>query len=227
MATTTTPEPTEVQAEPTLVLSGIDRSFDAVKALSDVSFEIVPGEIHALLGENGAGKSTLMAIASGRVGSGRGDDSVAGFEQPRYTETGQLPRDRHRPPAPGAAGGHDHRREHPARRSCRQAPLRRYREGVDAQPARRSGTRLAPRRPGRHAQPGQQAPPGGDQGACLVPQILILDEPTAPLGREAVDISSPTSPPPPIVGRRSYTSPTGSPRCASWPVASPCSATGR
>ena len=78
MATTTTPEPTEVQAEPTLVLSGIDRSFDAVKALSDVSLEIVPGEIHALLGENGAGKSTLMAIASGELAPDAGRSSSQG-----------------------------------------------------------------------------------------------------------------------------------------------------
>jgi ribose transport system ATP-binding protein len=49
----------------TMVLSGISKSYAGVHALTDVSLEAQPGQIHALLGENGAGKSTLMAVASG------------------------------------------------------------------------------------------------------------------------------------------------------------------
>jgi ribose transport system ATP-binding protein len=53
------------EARPTLSMHGISKHYDAVAALTDVSFDVLPGEVHALLGENGAGKSTLMNVASG------------------------------------------------------------------------------------------------------------------------------------------------------------------
>ncbi len=54
---------------PRLRVVGVSRSLPGVRALDDVSFDVLPSEIHDLVGENGAGKSTLM-------------NSVAGVYQP-------------------------------------------------------------------------------------------------------------------------------------------------
>ncbi len=53
--------------EPLLQTRAISKSFGALKASSDVSLDLRPGEIHALIGPNGAGKSTLIKQIAGNL----------------------------------------------------------------------------------------------------------------------------------------------------------------
>jgi ribose transport system ATP-binding protein len=59
-------------------VTGVAKSFGGVRALRGVSLEVLPGEVHALLGENGAGKSTLIKILSGVHAHDEGSIEIAG-----------------------------------------------------------------------------------------------------------------------------------------------------
>jgi ribose transport system ATP-binding protein len=59
-------------------MSGISKSFPGVRALTNVDFDLMKGELHALVGENGAGKSTLMKILSGLYKADEGDLYLSG-----------------------------------------------------------------------------------------------------------------------------------------------------
>ena len=62
---------------PVLVMRGICKRFPGVQALQDAELEVVPGEVHVLLGENGAGKSTLVKVLCGQY---PGDSGSVTFE---------------------------------------------------------------------------------------------------------------------------------------------------
>ena len=53
------------QRAPVLEVRRVTKRFPGVLALDDISFGLLPGEVHALVGENGAGKSTLIKVITG------------------------------------------------------------------------------------------------------------------------------------------------------------------
>lgn len=64
--------------DPILELSEIRKRFLGVTALDGVDFDLLPGEVHALMGENGAGKSTLLKVATGVYPPDSGSIRLAG-----------------------------------------------------------------------------------------------------------------------------------------------------
>ena len=50
---------------PVLEFTNLSKTFGPTKALSNVDFDVRPGEIHGLVGRNGSGKSTLIKVLSG------------------------------------------------------------------------------------------------------------------------------------------------------------------
>ena len=69
---------TTSDAAPILEMRGVSKRFGEIQALDDVSLSLIPGEIHALLGENGAGKSTLIKVMTGVVQPDIGDILIDG-----------------------------------------------------------------------------------------------------------------------------------------------------
>ena len=75
MATLTTEAPAR---ESVLSLTGVNKRFGAVQALTDVHLDVKAGEVVALVGDNGAGKSTLVKVISGVYQPDSGDINFAG-----------------------------------------------------------------------------------------------------------------------------------------------------
>ena len=68
-----------------VVMKGISKAFGGVKALDNVDFAVLPGEIHALLGGNGAGKSTILKVLNGVHRPDAGTIAVGGVALTTHT----------------------------------------------------------------------------------------------------------------------------------------------
>ena len=183
-----TSEPQVAVARPTMALRDISKSYAAVHALTDVSFEVLPGEVHALLGENGAGKSTLMGVASGATAPDQGTVTVHGetvdsLTPARATELGIAIVHQHPAVLPDmtvaeniAVGVPPALLTGDERRSTMRAMLDRV--GCSAHLEDRVGNLSVAQ---KHLLELAKA-------MAVQPKLLILDEPTAPLGQESVGL---------------------------------------
>lgn len=82
------PYPATLEGVPSLSLRGVSKSFGAVRALTDVDFEVYPGEVVGLVGDNGAGKSTLIKVIAGVGPADTGEIFVNG--QPARISSPQI-----------------------------------------------------------------------------------------------------------------------------------------
>ena len=63
-----------------IILNNISKSYNTVKAVDDISFEVKPGELFGLIGPDGAGKTTLFRILTTLLIQDKGNATVAGFD---------------------------------------------------------------------------------------------------------------------------------------------------
>jgi ribose transport system ATP-binding protein len=173
-----------------LQLTGICKRFGPVEAVKDVSFTARAGEVHALLGENGAGKSTLMGIASGDVSPDEGTIEVGGVPIVGRLSSSQAQR-------LGLAIVHQHPAVLPdltvAENMILAVPPRVRRDGAGdmdwvAEQLRRVSCTLHPATRMTEVGVAQRQLIELAKALAIEPKILILDEPTAPLTADLVDL---------------------------------------
>ncbi|WP_251096019.1 sugar ABC transporter ATP-binding protein [Streptomyces sp. Caat 7-52] len=177
--------PPDTGPAPVLALKGVSKSFGAVRALGDVSLELLPGEVHALAGENGAGKSTLIKTLAGVhrpdagqvlldgepvVFHGPGDARDAGiaviYQEPTLFPDLSIAENIFMGRQPRRSLG---RIDHKATRAATAALMRRLGVGLD------------PDRPARGLSIADQQIVEIAKALSFDARVLIMDEPTAAL----------------------------------------------
>ena len=84
-------KPNGSERAPALSVSGLSFSYGAVRALDDVSFEVMPGRFTGLLGPNGAGKTTLFALITRLLIQDRGRIEIASRDLARAGSAALAP----------------------------------------------------------------------------------------------------------------------------------------
>jgi ribose transport system ATP-binding protein len=178
----------KIRTDSAMSLRGISKHYAGVNALSDVTVEIAVGEVHAVLGENGAGKSTLMGVATGTVQPDAGTITVGGEEVSTL--------DPRRAAELGIAIVHQHPAVLPD-----LTVLENLQVALPASVFAGQDTKAAAR--GLLDKVGLDAHLGDRvetltlaekhlleiaKAFAITPRLLVLDEPTAPLGRDAVTL---------------------------------------
>lgn len=179
-------------AVPLLEVRGIGKHFGAVTALRGVSFDVRPGEVHALVGENGAGKSTLLSIMNGLQ---RPDDGELFLLGQRTALRGPLQARRS-----GLALVHQELALCPnltvaenlfLGNELRNAIGRVDREAMHRRSAvllQRMGARIAPQRKVSDLTLSERQLVEICKALASNPRVLVLDEPTASLTNEHVHV---------------------------------------
>jgi len=190
MDATSAPPGDRPTPHPALAMRGITKLYSGVAALTDVSLEVLPGEVHALLGENGAGKSTLMNVATGVVQPNAGTIEVNGQQVDALT------------PSMAAGLGIAIVHQHPAvlpdltveenLRVALPASYFKSKDGGGDEVAQallaKVGLRVHLNDRVETLSVSQKHLLEVAKALALRPAILVLDEPTAPLGQDSVEL---------------------------------------
>jgi fructose transport system ATP-binding protein len=193
--TTGTTEPGSTAARRTPVLEGrkLSKSYGHVRAMVEADFELMPGEILAVIGDNGAGKSTLVKALSGAVVPDSGELLLDGepvtFRSPieaRGQGIETVYQDLAVAPALDIASnlflGREMRRSGPLGSVLRMVDARAMRDEAQHQ-LDALGVRIPDvRQPVESLSGGQRQSVAVARAAAFATKLVIMDEPTAALG---------------------------------------------